>query len=400
MIPLSRAAVVSGRRPSRCYSSPGVDMRRARTAVTLAAAVPAMLQPVDSNLLLFDSWGGRYTDHPRALHESLLCAGSAARHLWVAHQPPNDQTSWVRPGTVRHMTALHSAGLVITNSHLPRSFRKRRGTSVLQTWHGSGAMKKIGFHLADRDRRRYATYLRDLERDVRRWDLLLSPGPLSTALRRSAFQYDGPVLECGSPRNDRLFRASDSERDRIRGRLGLTGDERLVLYAPTYRDHGDEGWMAEAMTELQRSLPTEWKVLFHPHDRSSLPRLPAASGLVADRSAWDVVDLCIAADVLVTDYSSIMFDFLITDRPVALFSPDLEHYRDSVRGLYVDYEREVPGTVVRTVEDLRDVVTSPDTPEAALCRAEARRRWLPLDDGRATERVVRALADVISLERV
>jgi CDP-glycerol glycerophosphotransferase len=239
--------------------------------------------------------------------------------------------------------------------------------------------------------------LQRLDRDVARWDLLISPNAVSTPRLRGAFRYDGEVLEIGYPRNDVLSATGlETRQAAMRRELGLDPGATVILYAPTWRD--DEAFRDGTPTvplgldleELSAALGPGHVVLARLHPlmsgRSHIPSTTA----VRDVSAYpDVFDLYVAADVLVTDYSSSMFDFAITGRPMVFFTYDLDHFRDSVRGFYFDFVSEAPGPLVSTAEELAQVLRSPPAPSDRY--AAFVEKYCYLEDGHATDRLLERL---------
>jgi CDP-glycerol glycerophosphotransferase len=202
------------------------------------------------------------------------------------------------------------------------------------------------------------------------------------------------VLETGYPRNDVLV-ADDGGRlrERARAALGLATGERAILYAPTWRDDSsfttelDPARLAERLGEGNVLLVRAHKAVAatvaledHPQVRN-----------VSDRD--DASELLLAADVLVTDYSSVMFDFAATGRPMLFFTYDLAWYRDRLRGFYFDFEADAPGPLVESTDALADALSDVDAWRPAFVPAYARfrERFCHLDDGRAAERVVDAV---------
>lgn len=237
-----------------------------------------------------------------------------------------------------------------------------------------------------------------LDEDIARWDVLLSPNVASTPRLRKAFGFDGPVLETGYPRNDVLSAPGDEEaRRRVRADLGLTEDVVAVLYAPTWRD--DEGYrddgspvaMGLHLARASAALGADVRILVRLHDLvTGRWRSEGTAGVVDVSYHPDIADLYLAADILVTDYSSVMFDFAVTGKPIIFFAYDLEHYRNEQRGLYFDLEPVAPGPIVRTTDAV--VAAIVDREEVAAAYAERyavfRRTFCSLEDGRATQRVV------------
>jgi CDP-glycerol glycerophosphotransferase len=353
---------------------------------------PAARRPT----IVYDSFAGRYSDSPRALH-AWLAPRVPAEHVWLmdpAHRSgfPADVRT-VPYGSPESVAALEAADLVMGNTHIEIGWEKRPGSTYLQLWHGT-PLKTV-----HRDVRWAPPGRLDwLEEDIARWDHLLSPSPASTPRLRSAFRWGGSVLELGYPRNDVLQPPTvDEVRARTRAALGLADDETVVLYAPTFRDRmlPDRSVPLQLALDLERlvaELGPGVRVLTRVHyfmtDRLEPLDVPG----VLDVS-WhpDIAELYAAADVLVTDYSSSMFDFAVTGKPLIFYTYDLETYRDVDRGFYFELEPVAPGPVVRTQDELTAALT--DLPGVRRAYAERyrtfRQTYCALDDGRATRRVGR-----------
>jgi CDP-glycerol glycerophosphotransferase len=226
---------------------------------------------------------------------------------------------------------------------------------------------------------------------------------------RSAFHYTGPVVEQGYPRNDVFFRpdAGDVGR-RVRRKLGIGPDATVVLYAPTFRDDQPAGHnrfsfaLPIDLERFTRELGPDVVLLLRMHVlvRDGAPVPEALADRVVDVSTYpEIQELYLASDVLVTDYSSVFFDYAALRRPMIFYAFDLEAYRDKLRGFYLDYSADVPGPVVTTEDEL--YATLRDLP--GVVRRYGERyddflaRFAPHDDGHAAERVVDAVfADAIS----
>ncbi|MDP9408316.1 MAG: CDP-glycerol glycerophosphotransferase family protein [Actinomycetota bacterium] len=368
----------------------------ARRALPLVAAAPALLRarPRD-DLVVFDSWGGRFSDSPRALSDELSRRAPGLEQAWVLAPgrpgPGPEGARAVRPQSAEQVVALRSARAVVTNRNLPRWFVKRRGCLYLQTWHGS-PLKRVGFDVA-RDRRQAS----QIRHDVGRWDVLLAQSPFAAERFRAAFRFGGEIWETGYPHTDVLVGPDATpRRDQVRQRLGIPADGRVVLYAPTFRDdaRGSDGRhrfdLRLDFDRLEAGLGPDWTVLVRAHTLTRW-EAPAGDERVRDvAGVEEITDLYLAADVLVTDYSSAMFDFAVTGKPIVFFAYDLEHYRDDVRGFYWPLEDEAPGPVVRdtdgVVEALRDL-TGVQAAQAARYAA-FRQKFVPFDDGTVSQRVV------------
>jgi CDP-glycerol glycerophosphotransferase len=345
--------------------------------------------------VVYTSFGGRqYSDSPRAIHAELLRRGAPLEHLWVVDDaafPAPARAQPLRAGSRAHHEALARARFVVANDPLPRWFEPRADQICLQTWHGT-PLKRIGSDsLAAREG------LARLERPTAAgWRYVLSPNRFATPILRSALGVEGELLETGLPRNDVLSGPDAGRRGReLRRRLGVPDGVRTILYAPTYRDHvldRDERLRLDShldVAALRAALGGEAVILFRANHRivDAAPATP--DGFVRDVSRYpDCTELLLAADVLVSDYSSVIVDFANTGRPIVLFAYDLEAFREEIRGLYVDLAAIAPGPVVRGAEELAGVLRDPSAAQDKTRYSEFAETFCELDDGGATARVV------------
>ena len=346
--------------------------------------------------------GTAYDDSPRAIHEELTRRGSGLEHLWVVRDGrfvvPESATA-LRLDSADYYDALARARYIVANNYVPEVLRPRRGQRVLQTWHG-GFVKQQGMELAGRAVARRA-YLPAETQVPEAWRFLLSPSPAMTPALRRAFPFAQDVLETGLPRMDLLLRADRaSVGAEVRARLGIPAGKQVMLYAPTYRDHIRQGRMRYRLGRtldqetLRSALGEDWVVLFRHHHLAVGRLAPVGDPFIRDVSDHpSVSDLLLAADVLVTDYTSLVFDQVALDRPVLFFTPDLEAYRDDVRGFAIPFDRIAPGPLLRTTEDVVDAVRDLDLVQQDHEQAYAafRSTYCPLDDGAAAARVVDAV---------
>ena len=356
--------------------------------------LPSLLRRPQDDVVLFDSWHGLYSDNPRAISERLHDLRPDLRQIWVADDAVRPVLpEWALPvafGTRQYLAALGAARRVVANAHMPGYFRKRRGCMYLETWHGT-PLKRIGFDIPDGGKGVGDGYLALLRDDVAKWDVLLSPNPFSTEIFRGAFGFDGRILESGYPRNDVLASgAGDAVRSAVRAALGLTDGTTAVLYAPTWRDGADTELRLD-LELMSRRLGEDHVVLvrLHPIVHENLA-LDGVRGAVDVSGHPDIRELYLAADVLVTDYSSTMFDFAVTRKPMLFYTYDLADYRDRLRGFYFDFEAEAPGPLLATTEELCDALGDLERTAAEHATAYTRfvERFCPFDDGHAAARVV------------
>ncbi|MFI0238874.1 CDP-glycerol glycerophosphotransferase family protein [Streptomyces sp. NPDC016845] len=363
--------------------------------------------PVSRGTVVFESHMGKcYGDSPRALHEELrgLEKSHGLRAVWSYATSPDGfpaDARLVRRWSWRYLWALARAEYWVDNQGFPQALTKPRETTYLQTWHGS-AYKRMG-HDEIRHKTRNAPQRARLDRAVSRFDhfLVRSEHDVHTLARAYRIPEER-LLRVGYPRNDRLVAAR--ERDEREGRLprpapaaalGIPDHRTVVLYAPTFRGDPksrtvrlplDVRAFADAFGDTHVLL-----VRAHYLEAAALP--PTPPGSVIDVSAHhDVSELLCLADVLVTDYSSIMFDYALLDRPILHFAPDLDAYA-AERGSYFDLRARAGGPVVDTQDELHRTLAGIKKTDRAW--QERRRAFAAefgsYDDGGAARAVVDAL---------
>lgn len=347
--------------------------------------------------VVYQSFEGRYSDNPRAIYEQWKTARDGDVHTWMAHPTyqhhfPADVRT-VPPSGEECVAALEDADLVIANTHTDLDWRKRPDTTYLQTWHGT-PLKRVHFDVLWAPEGR----LDRLTRDIARWDILLSPNAVSTPRLRGAFGYSGEVMESGYPRNDVLLApARDAVRCAVRAEFGIAEHTTVVLYAPTWRDDavfasgGADIALALDVDAVTRSLGEDYCLLLRVHALEADRHAHLEGPAVRDVSLYrDVAELYLAADVLVTDYSSVMFDFAVTGKPMVFFTYDLARFRDHIRGFYFDLGQEAPGPIVHTEAGLVHAVLNVTATQQrhAADYAAFQSRYCNLEDGAATQRVL------------
>ncbi|MFM9367032.1 CDP-glycerol glycerophosphotransferase family protein [Streptomyces sp. Da 82-17] len=367
--------------------------------------------PARRGSVVFEAHMGKaYGDSPRAIHEELRARGHKVdgrriRATWsYAGSPAGfpDDARRVRRWSWRYLWALARAEFWIDNQGFPHALDKPARTTYLQTWHGS-AYKRMGFD-ETRVRMQNTPQRAKLQRAVDRFDhfLVRSEHDVHT-LARAYRLPDEKLLPLGYPRNDALVaaRARDEREGRfprppLAARLGIPDHKKTVLYAPTFRGTPKDGRKHQLQLDVRRfteELGDEHTLLVRAHymERAELP--VCAPGTLVDVSGHhDVSELLCLADVLVTDYSSIMFDYALLDRPIVLFAPDLDAYA-AERGSYFDLRERAPGPVVDTEDAL--LRTLADLKPADTEHAERRREFAAEfgthDDGGSARAVVDAL---------
>ncbi|MGV9995225.1 CDP-glycerol glycerophosphotransferase family protein [Streptomyces sp. NPDC003374] len=395
----ARAAGPAGRpsrgRTGRPAGHAGRALARVRALGTRLAYWWQRHLPLDPNLVVYCAyWGRGYACNPAALHAK---ARELAPHLravflvepGLEHTLP-DGVDHAVIGTRRCWKVLARATYLVNNANFADAVVKRPGSVHLQTQHGT-PLKTMGC-----DQSTYpvvaaqtGSFTRLLAR-VDRWDYNLSSNRHSTEMWERAFPGAYEPLEYGYPRNDVYLTAGAADVARVRRALGVPEGATAVLYAPTHRDHHSGFETALDLEAFCEAAGDDVVVLLRAHyfyDRGARHASGRIIDVTAHRSAEDV---CLAADALVTDYSSIMFDYANLDRPIVILADDWEVYRET-RGVCFDLMRTPPGPVARTPRELARIFRDGSWAGArsAALRTAFRERFCQFDDGRAAERVVR-----------
>lgn len=286
-----------------------------------------------------------YGCNPKYLSEYIINNRNDWKVVWAFLSPANHDVKGiikVRYLSLKYFYHLYTSKVFVTNYRMPSSFKKRKGQFYVQTWHSSLRLKMI-----EGDARQTLTeeYIKMAKTDSRQTDMLLSGCQFSTNIFKRAFWFDGPIVETGTPRADILFSQDDKVSQRVREKLGVSNEVNLVLYAPTFRkDHTLKYYdidFSRILLSLSHRFGGDWAVLLrlHPHLRELSTEMmkTLTKGKVIDATSFDdIQELLHVSDVVISDYSSLIFDFTLTNRPCFLYVPDLQEYIKNDRQLYFD----------------------------------------------------------------
>ncbi|WP_411076784.1 CDP-glycerol glycerophosphotransferase family protein [Streptomyces sp. cmx-10-25] len=359
--------------------------------------------PVDENLAVYSAYWGRTPGcNPLAVHEAARKLAPGVRGVWVVNQ---EYAGTVQPGLERiapatfgYWKALARAKYLVNNVNFPDSVVKRPGQVHLQTHHGT-PLKRMGL-----DQQKYPAVARSMDfgkllERVDRWDYSVSSNQHSTEHWERVYPAAFRTLDAGYPRNDVYYRATAADVRRVREELGIERGRKAILYAPTVRDHQKDAFVARLdLARFARELGPDFVLLVRAHyfygGDPELSALAERGALVDVSRHPSVEDLCLAADALVTDYSSIMFDYANLDRPIVTYADDWEMYR-TCRGVTFDLlsgePGDTPGVIATTEDQLIEAFRGGawEGERAAVLRRAFRERFCSWDDGSAAERVVR-----------
>lgn len=320
------------------------------------------------NWVLCESFFGKnYSDNPKYIYEYISRNHSGRfRFIWVIDKKntfiPYKHTK-VKRFSLLYFYFLARSKYFVFNGRQPVWARKRKGNVFLQTWHGT-PLKRLAFDMEDISSAT-ASYKKQVFQQSRAWDYLIAPNQFSSDIFRKCFLYNKEMLKTGYPRND-ILHAENKEQyaQNIKTKLGLPLDKKIILYAPTWRDdeYYDKGKYKFSLqldlNLLEESLSNEYILLLRTHyfiaDNLDISGM---EGFVYNMSKYnDIAELYLISDLLITDYSSVFFDYANLKRPMLFYMYDLEKYRDILRGFYIDIEEELPGPILSTTEEVLEAI--------------------------------------------
>ncbi|MEU9245617.1 bifunctional glycosyltransferase family 2 protein/CDP-glycerol:glycerophosphate glycerophosphotransferase [Streptomyces sp. NPDC048385] len=337
-------------------------------------------------------WNRGHSCNPGALEKAFRTHAPHIRTAWIARSehhhtiPPGPRR--LRPGTFAYWTALARSKYLVNNVNFDRRLRKRPGQVFVQTQHGT-PLKHMGLDLQEHPAAAAGMDFEELLRGVDKWDYVLSANRHTTLTWERVYPGGYRTLEYGYPRNDVFQQATSADVTRIRESLGVPRNTVALLYAPTHRDYRRTQRPVLDLDRIARRLGPRFVILARAHYWHGAP-LSSGDRVIDVSGHPSVESLCLAADALVTDYSSLMFDYANLDRPIVVHTEDWDAYH-AARGTYFDLRSSPPGAVARTEDELIDIFATGHWcgSRSAQLRAAFRERFCRYDDGRAAERVVR-----------
>lgn len=377
----------------------------AKAGVLTVYRMLSHLLPVRKDVIVFESNLGRnYTGNPKYIYEELVKRGLDRKFqiYYVFNRPEEAEI----PGNavklknfrLRFYMVFAVAGIWVSDTRFPNYIRKRKRTAYIQTWHGT-PLKKLALDMEEihmDEEESLSAYQESFRKNTAAWDYLIAQSPFAAAVFRRAFDFHGTMLLCGYPRNDRLFSENtEAERKEIRQRYGIPDDKKVMLYAPTWRDdkfYGKGRYRFETDMDFEAmrdAFGDEYVLLIKYHYLVEDDRdFGSLKGFAYPfYKECDIADLYLTADLMITDYSSVMFDYSLLKRPMFFYAYDLEYYRETLRGFYFDFEQEAPGPISETTEELIGQIRNYRF-EDYRERIEAfERKFNTADDGKASERI-------------
>lgn len=362
--------------------------------------------PKDNDLIMFESFlGKQYSDNPRAIYEYLKEHNPDYKMFWSVERNSlqkfkTHEIIYVQRFSIKWIFLMNRAKYWVTNSRLPLWIPKPKKTIYVQTWHGT-PLKRLAADMDEVHMPGISTeeYKKSFITEAEKWDYLISPNKFSTEIFKRAFQFDKKILETGYPRNDYLINCNNGKEIlRIKQAIQVPSDKKIILYVPTWRDNQFYGRgryrfdIEMDLDLLNKELSDEYVILLRMHYLvSESLDLSKYDGFVFDLSYHeDIRELYLISDILVTDYSSVFFDYANLKRPLIFYVYDIAEYRDRIRGFYIDFEKEAPGPLVKTTEELLDKIKKlEESDQESETYNHFYHKFCYLEDGNASARVVR-----------
>ena len=339
--------------------------------------------------------GNKYNCNPKYLSEYMVDHCPEWDVVWALANPEKYDIKGVRKvkfPSLRYFYELATCRIFVTNLRMLKHFQKRKGQFYIQLWHGSLCTKMIE---KDAENTLSPNYIKRAKRDSQQMDILISGCQKMTDIFSNCFWYDGPILPSGNPRQDIMFGNNKHIIKHVRKKLKINESTKILLYAPSFRkDHNLEYYnldCSKLCEVFQNKFGGKWKTLIrlHPNISYLSDRLTKELPDVIDVSSYDEIqELLLVADAVISDYSSLIFDYAITKRPCFLYTPDLESYTHSDRGLYFNIQ-DLPFPYSKTIEELCQTISSFSE---SKYKKDVESFWESIgsfEDGHSCERVVK-----------
>lgn len=365
--------------------------------------------PVNQNKVMLESFLGRnVSGQPKYLYEHMVKKGMDYNHkfIWILNDLDEEipgKHKKVKRKSLQYYYHMATSGKWIFNTRQADEIVKRPETTYLQTWHGT-CLKRLAGDMTSVDmggKTDIEEYRNKFFKNTSRWDYLLAQNDYSKEIFKRAFNFKKDII-MGYPANDILYTKNNpSDIDKMKDKLNLPKDKKVILYAPTWRDDNfyKKGHyklnLELELDKMKKELGQDYIVLIRAHYLiANSINLADYEGFAYDFSkGHDIQELYLVSDILVTDYSSTMFDYANLKRPMIFFTYDLEKYRDNLRGFYFDFEATAPGPIVKTTDGVINSIKNIDSIQEEYKELSKAfyNKFCHIDNGNSAEKVVNTL---------
>jgi CDP-glycerol glycerophosphotransferase (TagB/SpsB family) len=358
--------------------------------------------PSDEKKIVYLShYGNRFGCNPKRIFDHIYKEKPTFKNVVVLNDQKKtpdcdpERVIYVSYYSISFVYHMATSGYWVVNTNLPPQLNPRKTTTYLQTWHGAGAFKKFGLDLPDSRQKEKESW----KQDTSHWTKLITSSENVVKHYASACGISpSKIYPIGVPRNDLFFETQDTDKQKadFKKSHNIPLNKKILLYAPTYRDVEGSNPLNLDFQKLQADLGNEYVFILKLHpfladfkleeDNQEVPFVYNFSHFE------DIQELLLIADALITDYSSVIFDYAITGNPILFYSYDLPEYE---RGFYDDYESFVPGPIAYTQSELTNYLKDYNklSDRYHLEVIDFAKQHNAYFDGQATERAVELLLE-------
>mgnify|MGYP002624396935 CR=1 FL=1 len=317
---------------------------------------------IKENRILFSNFFGKgYGDSPKYIAEALL-KDKINKYdiIWVCKNnneslPKGIKT--VKKYSIKYFYYIATSKFWIFNTRTEIYFRKRKNQIYIQSWHGSLAFKRIEFDVEDKLDKRY---IRHAFLDTKYTNLMLSNSEFCNQMYKRAFKYDGKIQMYGIPRNDVLVKKNKDIKNKVFNTFNISRDNKIILYAPTFRKEYKKNPydidFEKILNKINKESEQKWQLIIrlHPGIKETNKLISKYDNYINGNNYDDVQELIYACDLLITDYSSMMFEAMLADKPVIIYANDIDEY-NSDRGSYFKFE-DLPFPLAQNNKELLELI--------------------------------------------
>lgn len=370
---------------------------------------------MDDKTILFEAFGGRnYTCSPKAIYEKMLTMKEFKDYTFVwsfidpsKHEVKKDKRlKIIKSKSKEYYKYISISKYWIVNSIVEEGITKKKDQVYVQCWHGT-PLKRLRYDIVVN-----GASLNSVEEirkrndiDAKKFDYFISPSKYCTEKFTSAFNLkalgkENIIIEEGYPRNDFLFNKTKKDIDAIKKKLGLPLDKKVIFYLPTFRDNQHTSGVGYTyklgidFDSLKKKFSKEYVILFSPHYfiENSID-LTKYKGFIYNVARYDEInELYLVSDIIMTDYSSVFFDYANLKRPMLFYMYDIDDYKGNLRDFYISLD-ELPGPIAKTQDELENNLKNIDK-EFKKNKEKYEKfneKYNYLDDGNASERVIKVI---------
>ena len=353
-----------------------------------------LTEPIKKKRIMFESmWGTKYSCNPQALYEYIDEHHPEYECIWSftdALTPIKGNGIRVRKGSQKYYRYLATSKYLVNNVNFEDRFVKREGQIEIQTMHGT-PLKTLGLDVqgdfpTEESRKKFIAKNSN-------WDYLLVQGKFMVGKSESCYGVKVPAVTAGYPRTDKLFNVTDEQKNVIREKIGIPEGKKVILYTPTWRTKNRFDMKLD-LDKMRDAFSNEYVLLIRLHHLAAQCDFTADGKFLFNLTNYQYVeDLYLISDVLITDYSSVMFDFALLNKPMIFFTYDLKDYEEKLRGLYVDFVKEAPGPMVFTTEQVIAAIRHPllNRLKYGMRIWKFNRKYLTYENGASSERIMREI---------